>query len=108
MDNVFEKLRKIVNKFDPGKIYIMKEVNWDEYDTEIEKIIEKFLSSKNFDEFYLGVYSVFAKSLGVSKKGSDKNIYYSMAKEIYSFLSIFQKKNVDYLESNKWIIGVKK
>ena len=86
-DSAFKnRLREIFNKYDPIKIYQGEDINVDEYDSEIVKIVEKFNTSFELDTFTNAVHLVFIEMFDEEIAGP-RNLYFNLAKEVYEFLT---------------------
>ena len=88
---LMNKLRTILNKYDPMGIYFGKNVNLNEYDPEIKNIYYDFKKCKNLKEFNKLVYSVFTYWFGGDVIGN-KSKYSKISNEIYPVLKIHFKK----------------
>lgn len=84
-------LRKIFNKYDPIKIYLGKE-NFDEYDLEIDMIVNNFRYDMKRKDFLFMVRSVFIEMFD-EKLAGPKSRYIGFAKEIYNLLTKNIKRN---------------
>ncbi len=80
-------IRKILNKYDPIGL-IMDDLNPDEYDPEINKILEVLDSNMTENDLVEEIYNIFVEFFD-DKMVRNKNIYKEIAKEI---LKIFDKK----------------
>ena len=80
-------LRRIFNKYDPIGIYFGEDVNFDEYDPEIDDMLTKFKRSKNLEEFTNEVHATFVRFFDEDIAGP-KSEYRKLAEEVYGFLNI--------------------
>lgn len=86
-DSTFKnRLRKIFNRHDPINLYQGEDINFDEYDNEIIKIVDKFNTSFDLDTFTKAVHLVFIEMFNEEIAGPI-NLYSNLAKEVYEFLS---------------------
>ena len=78
------RLREIINKYDPIGIYLDKETNFDEYDPEIEQILKVFNKNKNIKSFTKEIHRIFVRMFDENITGPILK-YEKLAKEIYDF-----------------------
>lgn len=78
-------LREIFNKHDPIGIFLHKDVNFDEYDSELEGMIIRFNRSKNLDEFVGEVHNVFENMFSPEVAGPKKK-YIPLATDVYNYI----------------------
>lgn len=81
---LLNKMRKIVNKYDPVGIYYSTEA-FDEYDPEIREIYIKFKKSKTLKEFTKEVHNVFVKWFFLSIAGKREK-YIDLSKDLFRLL----------------------
>ena len=80
-----DKLRRIMNKYDPIGIYVNDKTNIDEYDPEIKEIVMRFRGVKDKSEFLNDVHSVFIEMFD-KKIAGPKNRYKDLAEDLYLLL----------------------
>jgi hypothetical protein len=81
------EIRRILNKYDPVGL-IMDDLNPDEYDPEINKILEALDSNMTENDLAEEIYNIFVEFFD-DKIAGNKDIYKKVAKEV---LEIFVKK----------------
>ena len=79
------KLREIFNKHDIIGIYQDKDVNFDEYDPEIEQLPPLFKKTASVNVFTEKLHEVFQRMFSKEDAGN-KNRYGKLAKEVYEAL----------------------
>lgn len=79
------KLRRIFNKWDVIKIYQSDKINFDEYDPEINKIVNEFNTFKNKSDFLKYVHSIFIKMFD-KKIAGNRSRYQKLSDEVYNYL----------------------
>ncbi len=87
-------MRKILNNHDPIGIYFGKDVNFDEYDSEIEDIYKIFRKCKNLDKFVIEVHKIFIKWFS-SEVAGKKEEYIDLSKDLFNFLSKNTLKSIE-------------
>ena len=85
------KLRRIFNKYDIIKIYQNDKVNFDEYDPEINEIVNGFNKFMNKSEFLKKVHLVFIRMFGKDIAGN-RNKYKKLSDEVYVYVKNHQSK----------------
>jgi hypothetical protein len=94
-----EKIKDIINKYNPIGIYVDTETNLDEYNPEIRLILSAFKKSKNPEGFLKKVYKIFVKMFG-KKDARQFNDYTKMSDEIYGVLTKEQRFKLPELPEN--------
>jgi len=85
---LMQKLRDIINKYDPAGLIVDGVTPEDEYDSEIKNILDNFDSSIDKKQFASYIHSIFKQMFNEDIAGPvDK--YYNMASEIHD---LFVKK----------------
>lgn len=79
-------MKEVLNKHDPIGIYSGKNVNFDEYNSEIKEIYKIFKRCKNLDEFIIEIHKIFINFFKEEIVGS-KEKYIKISKDIFELLS---------------------
>ena len=77
---LLNEMRRVVNKYDPIKIYSGKSVNFDEYDPEIRDIYFIFKKCNSLNKFTVEVHRVFKRWFDKGIAG-DKKKYVQLSKD---------------------------
>lgn len=89
--NKLNEIRKIMNKHDPAGVYYGEEVNFDEYDPEIELILEMYHKDINIYTFKQNLILIFNKMFGSYKINED--IILRLSNELYAYLKDKNRHN---------------